>query len=288
MEIDNNILSGRSFLNRTWVPDEDYSTDPLKDEYDFEVVAHRGFSSQAPENTISAFEMAAENGFSTVECDVSWTKDDVAVILHDEKINRTARRKSGFWVFFPKKCSKMNYDELLEYDFGKAFSKDFKGEKIPTFEQVLECVDENDLNLYVELKSSSKFDKKHAKTLVNAVKEANLEDNVTWISFEEDYLKKIADLLPDARLGYLSEDKPDKETVKILDDLKTDENEVFLDVKASEIDKKSAKMLHKAGYDFEAWTVDDINEIEKLYSYDCKGITTNELLDEDIYDYLSD
>lgn len=287
-EINNNVLTGKLFSNKKWTPKEDAASDPLKDKYGLEVIAHRGYSSTAPENTISAFEAAANNGFSTVECDVSWTKDEVPVILHDQTINRTARGLFGWRMIFPRKCSNLKLDELLKYDFGSAFSKEFKGEKIPTFEQTLECCSDNDLNLYIELKSSDKFDEKKAQELVDLVEEAGMEENVTWISFEDDYLKEISDIMPETRLGYLSSKKPNKETIKVLDSLKTDYNEVFLDVKASKVDKVSADMLHDAGYDFEAWTVDNINNIDKLHSYDCKGITTNKLLDNEILEYLND
>ena len=55
------------------------------------VIAHRGYTETAPENTIPAFVAAAEKGYSTVECDIEWTKDGVPVILHDGTINTTAR-----------------------------------------------------------------------------------------------------------------------------------------------------------------------------------------------------
>ena len=54
------------------------------------------------------FVAAAENGYSTVECDVEWTKDDIPVILHDTTINRTARRQNGWRLFFPRKMFKFN------------------------------------------------------------------------------------------------------------------------------------------------------------------------------------
>lgn len=254
---------------------------------DIAVIAHRGYSSVAPENTIPAFIAAAENGFNTVECDISWTKDSVPVILHDSSINRTARTEKGKKLFWPRKCSNLTYDQLLKYDFGVWKGEEFKGTKIPSFNELLDCSKEYGLNLYIELKKTSGFDEEKAKLLVDAVKEAGLEDKVTWISFEEDYLQTISDLMPDCRLGYLSDDKLTEDTIAILEDLKTDDNEVFLDIKASKMNEKADKLLDDAGFDFEAWTVDKSSSLDELYSYECKGITTNKLTDEDIDDFLN-
>lgn len=251
------------------------------------IIAHRGYSEAAPENTIPAFIAAAENGYSTIECDVEWTKDGVPVILHDETINRTARRQNGWRMFWPRKCSNLTYDKLLEYDFGSWFSKDFKGTKIPRFDELLDCADKYDLNLYVELKETADFDKNKAQKLYDEAKEAGLEDKITWISFNSDYLKMMADISPNSRLGYLTKKDVDDNTIDTLKELKTGTNEVFLDVKSTKISDASSKMLKDAGFDFEAWTVDDAEKIEDLAAYDCKGITTNKITQDDIADYYN-
>jgi len=255
---------------------------------DMELIAHRGYSEIAPENTIPAFIAAANNGFDAVECDVAWTKDGVPVLLHDSTINRTARHKIGLGLFFTRECSDMNYKDLLKLDFGSWKGKEFKGTKIPTFSEFASCCSEYDLKPYVELKQSDDFSPEKAKILVDTIKEAGLEDEVTWISFNADYLKMIKELMPDARLGYLSSEKPSDETIATLKSLKTKENEIFLDVKSSVMDKASSEMLEDAGFSFEAWTVDDGEELDRLEDYDCKGITTNTLTESEAAKYLDD
>lgn len=244
---------------------------------DMMFIAHRGYSEIAPENTIPAFIAAAENGFNTVECDIEWTKDGVPVILHDKTINKTARNKDGSRIIFPTKCSNLTYDELQQYDFGIWKGEEFKGTKIPSFEELLKCSSDYDLNLYIELKESSKFDEDRARILVDYVKAAGLEDKVTWISFNSDYLEMISKVMPEARLGYLEENIPDKNTIDVLKSLKNSENEVFLDVKSSKISDEFVMMLQKAGYDFEAWTVNNEDELSSLYSLNCMGITTDSI-----------
>lgn len=253
-----------------------------KETENMRVIAHRGYSSEAPENTLPAFIAAAENGYDTVECDIEWTKDEIPVILHDSTINRTARTEHGWKYIFPRKCSNYTFSELQKYDFGSWKGNEFEGTKIPSFDELLDCANDYDLNLYIELKENSSFNEEKAQILVDAVKESDLEDNVTWISFEDDYLEMISDIMPDSRLGYLSEKKVTESTIDILENLKNDDNEVFLDIKASKINEKSSKMLSDAGFYFEAWTVDKTDNIKNLKKWGCKGITTNCLSEEEI------
>lgn len=281
---DNDLIIFKTNQDKEAVDTKKDSTE--SENNDMSVIAHRGYSSVAPENTIPAFVAAAENGFDTVECDIEWTKDSVPVILHDSTINRTARHSSGIGFLFPRKCSNYTYEQLQKYDFGSWKGSEFKGTKIPSFEELLDCANENDLNLYIELKKTSDFDETKAKILVDAVKEAGLEDKVTWISFQEDYLKQIDELMPNSRLGYLSSDKLSEDTIKILQELDTEENKVFLDIKASKMTNDGNKLLNDAGFDFEAWTVDNKSTIDDLYKYDCKGITTNKLTDEAVEEYI--
>lgn len=253
---------------------------------DIAIIAHRGYSSEAPENTIPAFVLAAEKGYDTVECDIEWTKDSVPILLHDDTINRTARRENGWGFLFKRKCYNYTYEELQKLDFGSWKGKEYKGTKIPSFYDALECSDEYNLNLYVEIKENDKFDMEKAQILADAVKNAGMEDKVTWISFNSDYLEIMSELMPESRLGYLTKKEPDEDTIKTLQSLQTENNEVFLDVKASKMTKEADKLLDDAGFDFEAWTVDDEETLEEVYSYECSGITTNKLTEEDVNDII--
>lgn len=254
------------------------------DTTEFSLVAHRGYSSEAPENTLPAFILAAEKGYDTVECDIQWTKDMVPVLLHDNTINRTARRQNGWGFLFPRKCSNYKYSDLQKLDFGLWKGKEYKGTKIPSFYDALDCGNEYNLNLYVELKNDSNFNEEKAEILAEAVKSAGMEDNVTWISFNADYLKIMSELMPESRLGYLVEKEPDENTISTLESLKTKDNDVFLDVKASKMTDEADELLDNAGFDFEAWTVDDEETLKEMCSYECSGITTNKLTDDEIDD----
>ncbi len=98
--------------------------------------AHRGVSTEAPENTLPAIQLAAEQAYPIAEVDVSVTKDGQFVLLHDDFINRTARL-NGAVPSEPLRISDITYDEVLAYDFGSWFSKKYEGTPIPLFEDIL-------------------------------------------------------------------------------------------------------------------------------------------------------
>lgn len=262
------------------------NTDENTFDSNINVIAHRGYSEIMPENTISSFQAAADAGFSTIECDVSWTRDGVPVILHDETINRTARMPDGQKISGKLKCSALDFEELREFDFGIWKGEEFAGEKIPTFDEMLTCAKDNGLNVYIELKDYSGFDDEKAKLLVQAVIDAGMQDNITWISFDSEYLELISKYMPEARLGYLSEKSVSNETIEIIENLKTDENEVFLNLKYSKMSPFANEILDEANIPFEAWTINDGLYLKDLYEYGCEGITTDRLTDGFVDTYL--
>ena len=94
------------------------------------VVAHRGLSAEAPENTFDSFDLAISNGIEHIEFDVQLTKDNEVVIIHDDTVDRTSNG-AGY-------VSEKNLKELKNLDFGSWFSGKFKCIKIPTFEELLD------------------------------------------------------------------------------------------------------------------------------------------------------
>ena len=110
------------------------------------IFAHRGASAYAPENTMSAFKKAVELGSGGIELDVHMTKDGHIVVIHDEAIDRTSDG-SG-------KIKDLTLSELLEFDFGGWFSDELTGEKIPTFERVLDLLSDWKGMLNIEIKAS--------------------------------------------------------------------------------------------------------------------------------------
>jgi glycerophosphoryl diester phosphodiesterase len=107
------------------------------------VVAHRGFSGVAPENTLAAFKRAIDLGVDMIELDVHLSKDGQVVVIHDDTLNRTTNGKG--------KVAHHTLNELKQLDAGSWFGKQFSGEKIPMLKEVLELT-RGRMLLNIELK----------------------------------------------------------------------------------------------------------------------------------------
>ncbi|HEX3732859.1 MAG TPA: glycerophosphodiester phosphodiesterase family protein [Mycobacteriales bacterium] len=111
----------------------------------FVSIAHRGFSSRAPENTLAAFDLALASGFKNIEMDVQLASDKVPVVIHDAKIDRTTDSKGD--------VSSFTSADLRKLDVGSWFNSKYAGERIPTLEEVLHAYI-GKIHLHLELKSN--------------------------------------------------------------------------------------------------------------------------------------
>ena len=115
--------------------------------------AHRGVSSEAPENTLAAIQLAIAQGYGVVEIDVDVTADEKFVLLHDHIINRTAREINGDQVKPDNlSISDLTYEEALGYDYGSWFSNKYKGEKIPLLTEALDLLKSAGLEVKIDNK----------------------------------------------------------------------------------------------------------------------------------------
>ena len=99
--------------------------------------AHRGVSTEFPENTMAAFLGAVEQGYDIIELDPAVTKDRKVIVMHDGTLNRTGRTLDGQALPSEIKVSDVTYDELAAYEFGSWFDPRFSGEKAPLLAEVL-------------------------------------------------------------------------------------------------------------------------------------------------------
>ena len=107
------------------------------------VMAHRGDSVDAPENTLPAFQAAIDHGADAAEMDVQMTKDGTIVVMHDSSIDRTSTGSGNIW--------EVTYDEIKNLDNGSFFSPEFSDTRIPTLDQVIKLC-KGKLYLNIEIK----------------------------------------------------------------------------------------------------------------------------------------
>jgi glycerophosphoryl diester phosphodiesterase len=159
------------------------------------ILAHRGASANAPENTMAAFELALEQGAHGFELDAKLSADGEVVVIHDPSVERTTNGQG--------RVSQLNLTDLRELDAGSFFSDQFKGEKIPTLAEVFETLGERAI-INVELTNYKTPRDGLADKVCELVQRFGLQDSVLFSSFLPSNLKRTRSLLPDARCGLLA------------------------------------------------------------------------------------
>ena len=250
------------------------------------IINHRGYNPQAPENTIAAFELSGEMGYSYVETDISFTKDLVPVLLHDATINRTAREEDGGTIRQQIRIGDLTYEEVLAYDFGIWKGEAFRGTRIPTFDEFLSICGEYNLHPYIELKENGPYGREQIDGLVEQVRACGMLDRVTWISFSSEYLEWVRDRDPNARLGYLValwfSEGDFRNILEKIRNLRTGTNEVFLDASIYMLSlapggsDRYIAMCRDEGVPLEIWTLDSEEMMSELDPY-ITGVTTNSI-----------
>jgi len=238
-------------------------------------INHRGFNSIAPENTLPAYKLSKNEGFFYVETDVSFTSDGVAVLLHDNTINRTARNADGSEISETINISSITYEQALTYDFGIWKSSAYAGTKIPTLDEFLTLCKNIILHPYIELKSNGNYTQAQVEGVVDAVEKHGLKGLVSYISFNSTYLSYIKNYDSSARLGLVASGTGSDGMISTASGLKTTDNEVFLDTY-----DKSDTWIQKcisAELPLEIWTVDSAATIRSINPY-ISGVTSNSLI----------
>lgn len=228
------------------------------------VVAHRGGSLCAPENTMAAFRQALELGVDRIELDVQQSKDGVVLVMHDEKINRTTNGKGVI--------SDMNYAQLKDVDAGSKFSKDFSNEKIPLLDEVLHLVN-GQCELLVEIKNPGNINKGLEKNVADLIMQHQALAWCTVQSFEYQSLYNLHKINGQITLGLLL-DKPKMDTLK-----KSAANTSF--ISEININRRSASaamidLIHQMDKKVFVWTVNKPDEMSRLIKKDVDGIITDD------------
>ena len=235
-------------------------------------IAHRGYSSAAPENTLPAFVLAKKLGFNYVEADVAFTKDSMPVMIHDDTIDRTSNGSGT--------VGNLNYADLLKYDFGSWKDAKYAGTKIPTFTEFILLCKNIGLHPYIEIKHNASYSKDQILQLVSIVKQCGMIGKISWITYKYEYLGYIKEADETARVGFLfgrSVDTAINDTlINNIVALRTGKNEAFLPIKSSLVTNAGIQKCIAANIPIEVWTVDTANEMLALNPY-VSGVISNTL-----------
>ncbi|MEE9431728.1 MAG: glycerophosphodiester phosphodiesterase [Melioribacteraceae bacterium] len=235
-----------------------------------QIIAHRGESFDAPENTLASINLAWERGAEAVEVDVHLSKDNHVVVIHDYNTKRVGNRN--------KKVSKQTLSELKELEIGSWKNKKWKDEKIPTLKEVLATVP-SDRKIIIEIKS----DEEVLPFLKKGVQESGLKNiRVEFISFNYSTIVAAKKTFPKNNCLYLVDldytwytrlISPSVE--KII--AKTKEGNLDgINVWAGKLlTKQFAEKVKAADLLLYTWTVNNPQQTRQLIQWQVDGITTD-------------
>ncbi|MFU8792796.1 MAG: glycerophosphodiester phosphodiesterase family protein [Acholeplasmataceae bacterium] len=227
-----------------------------------EIIAHRGASKQAPENTIAAIELALEQGADAVEFDVRLSKDLIAVLVHDTTLGRTTNDTLN------RRVDQLTYEELSILDAGSWFSSDFAHERIPTLEDAL-IVIQNRGVAFIELKVNSLA---LEYQVVNLVETLNMTDQVVVLSFYRDQLTRIKNANADIKTLLLM-----PSFIGNTSSLINDANIDFYGFERSFIISRPEliEQLHQNNKGVYVWTLSNTEQISQATNFDFTGLITS-------------
>jgi glycerophosphoryl diester phosphodiesterase len=159
------------------------------------IIGHRGSPVHAPENTLASFDVAIQQGAVVIEFDVKLSADERVVIIHDQTVDRTTTGKG--------KVALLSLSALKDLDAGSWHSVRFRGEKIPTLEEIFQVFG-NNIYFNVELTNYSTPYDNLVKNVVSLVQKYKMEKRILFSSFFPGNLKAVKRLLPDSSCGLLA------------------------------------------------------------------------------------
>jgi len=233
------------------------------------IVAHRGASDLAPENTIPAFELAWGQGADAIEGDFHLTADGEVVCVHDRDTKRVA--KSSLTI------KKSTLKELLQLDVGSWRGDKWSGTRIPTASQVFATIPDGKM-IYIEIKCGPEIIPK----LFDELRQSDLKNKqVVIITFNAQVIADIESKHPQVKTMWLSGIKKSENgsveptTEAALSTLRRI-NADGISTKAHEmLDEKYISTIRKAGFEYHVWTIDDSSTARRFTDMGVLSITTN-------------
>lgn len=233
------------------------SIENLRAEEKVQVIAHRGASADAPENTLAAFARAIADRADWIELDVQETADGVVVVQHDSDFMKSAGVALRVW--------QATAADLAAIDIGSWYSPEFSAERVPTLAEALQLA-KGRINVLIELKYYG-HDQDLEARVVDVVEAAGMTSNVQVMSLKHEGVRKVAALRPTWPCGVLS-------TVAVGDLTRLEVD--FLGVTPSTATRKFIRRAHRQGMEVYVWTVNDPIEMSRLMSRGVDGLITDE------------
>jgi glycerophosphoryl diester phosphodiesterase len=224
------------------------------------VVAHRGAAGTRPENTLASFRRAIELGADVIELDVHVTADGVAVVIHDDTVDRTTNGHG--------RVREMTLAQIKQLDAGSWFSPEYAGERVPTLEEVVALTGRR-VPLSIELKAPGAED-----AAIAAVRNGCPRSFVS--SFSEEFLRRVSVLDPMVKTDFLvGVDPMSDDQITALIARTRDMGAIMLSPSQGGATPQLVAMAHRAHLRVRTWTADSIADLQRGIDLAPDAITTD-------------
>lgn len=234
------------------------------------LIAHRGVSSLAPENTMAAFVKCLDFDVQWFEFDVGMLADGTVAVMHDDTVDRTTNG-SG-------KLQDMAFSELRRLDAGAWFGPQYRLERVPELVSVIELLNSTKLNAVLEIKPYAQ-DPESRHSLVSAVafslEQLKVDEKMMICSFSPQILQLCKELIPQYRRALLADSAAIQHRFDDIVKIATELECAAVHPEYKHLNAAQVEALHTNGFAVNAWTVDHPEEAESLASMAVDGLITN-------------
>lgn len=249
------------------------SARPLRTAHTVTVVAHRGASAYAPENTLASMRLGIAMHADMVETDVQETKDHRLVVMHDATLARTTNAEHVYPHRSPWRVRDFTLAEIERLDAGSWKSAKYAGEHVPTLDQLLDTVQDSGTGLMLEAKNPQLYPgmaKRLAADLARHPYWAAATDprRLVVVSFDWDFQRAFHAIAPQYRLGLIGDAKATARPGLA-------RWAYALNPSLADLDAAEVRRIHAAGLVTDTWTVDSRAGMRRAIGYGVDGITTD-------------
>ena len=224
----------------------------------FTIIAHRGASAYAPENTLAAFDKALDLGAADVEFDVHFSADGQVVVIHDDTVDRTTNGSGA--------VAALTLAQLKSLDAGSWFAAQFSEERIPTLVELLERYKER-LHFHIEVKGRAEH---LSEKTIDLVRDHGWLDSVTITSFQKERLEEARAYAPEIPAGWLAREV-DESMIEQARRLGL----AMICPHAGILDGELVDRLHQKGFIVRVWGVGDEDVMRRVVEAGADGMTVD-------------
>jgi glycerophosphoryl diester phosphodiesterase len=237
---------------------------PWRGKYPVLVIAHRGLSGLAPENTISAFKKAIDVGSDVIESDIHFSKDREVVVIHDDRLERTTTGRG--------KVGDYDLKELKKLDAGSWFGTKFAGEPIPTLSELLKLARGKILlNIEIKRERAAPFPIADlSRQALAQVQKAGMIEQVIFSSFHPPALEIIRQKKSPARIALLFH-----RSWSSVSEITRGRCYTALNLQARHLTERKISSIHEQGMNVNVYTVNAEGKMRDYIRWRVDGIITN-------------